>query len=456
MHLDPYYIVMGIAILVVFSYVFDWVAKRTNFPSILLLLGVGIILRPIMSGNGIEVPEADLNQYLSVFGIIGLIMIVLEGSLDLEINRKKMKLVGSSFLSALVILLATAFLIAGIIYGLTKESFLICLVNAIPFSVVSSAITIPSVVNLSRHKKEFLTYESTFSDILGIMFFNFIVINEVIDIHAFTGFFGELVILLLISILSTVALMYFMTAIKAHHKFFMIFAILMIIYSIGKMAHLSTLVLIMFFGVVLNNYRILDRLTPGKLRKIFDFPALDVELKFLKSVTAEVAFLIRTMFFVIFGFSFDFALLADNSVWIIGTLIIIAMLGIRFVYLKFTVKSSIFPEIFIAPRGLITILLFFSIPAGKMISGLGQGLLFYVIILSNILMMIGLMVSKKQDNGLSISSIEEARNENINEDVLNDINKAIEEEDSRIDLSEDNTIEPETESPDEEEKDDQI
>jgi hypothetical protein len=212
----------------------------------------------------------------------------------------------------------------------------------------------------------------------------------------------------------------------------------------------------MFFGIVLNNYRILDRLTPGKLRKIFDFPALDVELKFLKSVTAEVAFLIRTMFFVIFGFSFDFSLLADGDVWIIGTLIIIAMLGIRFVYLKFTVKSSIFPEIFIAPRGLITILLFFSIPAGKMISGLGQGLLFYVIILSNILMMIGLMASKKHDNGLSVSSIEEARNENINDDVLHDINMVIEDEVAREEFMDGNTIEPEIESPEEEEKDDQI
>jgi hypothetical protein len=105
---------------------------------------------------------------------------------------------------------------------------------------------------------------------------------------------------------------------------------------------------------------------------------------------------------------------------------------------------------------LITILLFFSIPAGKMISGLGQGLLFYVIILSNILMMIGLMASKKHDNGLSVSSIEEARNENINDDVLHDINMVIEDEVAREEFMDGNTIEPEIESPEEEEKDDQI
>lgn len=425
MPLNPYYIVLGISILVVFSYVFDWMAKKTNFPSILLLLIIGIISRQVFNSNGIVISETDIKNYLNVFGIIGLIMIVLEGSLDLEINRKKLKLIFSSFFSALIILLSTAFFISTIIYGITKKSFLICLVNAIPFSVVSSAITIPSVVHLGKIKKEFLTYESTFSDILGIMFFNFVVINEVINSTAFISFFVELVVLLLISIVSTLALMYFMTSIKAHHKFFMIFAILTIIFSIGKMAHWSTLVLIMFFGIVLNNYKILNRFIPTKLKKILDFPTLDVELKFLKSVTAEVAFLIRTIFFVIFGYSFDFVFLADINVWIIGTLIILVMLVIRYIYLKFTVRSSIFPEIFIAPRGLITILLFFSIPTSKVIYGLGAGVLFYVIILSNVLMMIGLISSKHKNIEISISAIENAQQENINDDVLHNINQEI-------------------------------
>lgn len=426
MDIDPYYIVLGVSVLVVFSYLFDWFAKKTNFPSILLLLIVGIAMKPLLEVNGITTP--DITPILSVFGIIGLIMIVLEGSLDLEISRKKIKLVGSSLISALVILMATSFLIAWIIYLMSDESFLVCFINAIPYSVVSSAITIPSVANLSKAKKEFLTYESTFSDILGIMLFNFVIINEVIDIRAFTGFFGELLILLVISIVSTLALMYLMTAIKKHHKFFMIFAILMIIYSIGKMAHLSTLVLIMFFGIVLNNHRYLKRLKPGKFKNLFDFPTLDIEMKFLKSVTAEVAFLIRTIFFVLFGFSFDFKLLASADVWVIGTLIIIAILIIRYIYLRFTVKSSLFPEIFIAPRGLITILLFFSIPSTRLMSGLGQGLLFYVIIVSNILMMAGLMIAKNKDRNLDISSIENTSN-NINELIIKEITDSIEEED---------------------------
>ena len=45
------------------------------------------------------------------------------------------------------------------------------LLFTIPLSVLSSAIIIPSLEGLSEYKKEFMIYESTFSDILGIVAF---------------------------------------------------------------------------------------------------------------------------------------------------------------------------------------------------------------------------------------------------------------------------------------------
>ncbi len=413
---DPYYIVIAISSLVVFSYVFDWLSKKTNFPSVLLLLGVGMTARWLAGYFDIIIP--DLNPLLTIFGIIGLILIVLEGSLDLSISRDKIKLISNSLISALVILLLTAISVAVIIMWSTGHSFIISLINAVPFSVVSSAITIPSVANLGKNKREFLTYESTFSDILGIMLFNFIVINEVINFQAFSMFFVEIILLLVISIISTLALLYFITTVKSHHKFFMIFAILMIIYSFGKMAHLSTLLLIMFFGLVLNNNHLLAKFKFNKWVSVFNFPKLDSELKFMKSVTAEVTFLVRTIFFVIFGFTFDLNLLNDQSIWITGLFIVGSMLLIRFMYFRFALKTNVLPEIFIAPRGLITILLFFSIPQEKIISEMGKGLLFFVIILSNLFMMAGLMIWKDSKNRITVSGIEEARSGNVDETII--------------------------------------
>jgi hypothetical protein len=49
------------------------------------------------------------------------------------------------------------------------------------------------------------------------------------------------------------------------------------------------------------------------------------------------------------------------------------------------------PELLIAPRGLITVLLFFSIPANYLFEGFNPGILLYTIILTNIAMSAGLI-----------------------------------------------------------------
>ena len=67
--------------------------------------------------------------------------------------------------------------ISFIINQFYHEDPIISLVYAVPLSIVSSAIVIPSVGSLMPEKKEFMIYEGTFSDILGIMFFYFLVEN---------------------------------------------------------------------------------------------------------------------------------------------------------------------------------------------------------------------------------------------------------------------------------------
>ena len=47
------------------------------------------------------------------------------------------------------------------------------IIYATPLSIISSAVAIPSSAGLRQQEKEFVVYESTFSDILGIMLFNY-------------------------------------------------------------------------------------------------------------------------------------------------------------------------------------------------------------------------------------------------------------------------------------------
>ena len=78
---------------------------------------------------------------------------------------------------ALVGLLASIYVAAEILYyfyaadGMTIEK---AWIYATPLSILSSAIIIPSVTALNPIKREFHIYESTFSDILGIIVFYYL------------------------------------------------------------------------------------------------------------------------------------------------------------------------------------------------------------------------------------------------------------------------------------------
>ncbi|MBL0328987.1 MAG: hypothetical protein IPP64_06135 [Bacteroidetes bacterium] len=142
---------------------------------------------------------------------------------------------------------------------------------------------------------------------------------------------------------------------------------------------------------MLNN---VDKFIKGKLANYLHLERLQSVTKELSQITAETAFIVRTFFFILFGFSINLILLNDINVILIGGLITICILLTRFIFLRFISKSNVFPEIFIAPRGLITIVLFYSIPSHFQTSYFNEGILFFVIIASSVMMMIGIMSTK--------------------------------------------------------------
>ncbi len=376
--------------LILISYLFNFITKKTNIPSVLLLIGLGIGMRLFADGRGFKLGR--INDILPILGTVGLILIVLEGAMELELDRKKSKLIWQSLAAALGILLATAFTMAtplAIAYG----DFHRGLLNAVPLAVISSAIAIPSVAHLTDpHKKEFITYESSFSDILGIMLFNFVLVNDDFTWGSLGHFLGEVVLILVMCTLGCIVLVYLMSRITQHVKFFLIIALLILVYSLAKLFHLSPLLLILAFGLMMNN---INLVIPPFLQKYLVQEKLEEELPIFKSITAESAFLIRTYFFVLFGFSIDLASLTNPKVWLIGGIMVVCLYTMRAMYLKWILNIPLLPEVFIAPRGLITVLIFFGIPATMILPDF-SGVLLFTIIATNIIMSGGLILYGRQ------------------------------------------------------------
>lgn len=382
-------IIISLCILVLLAYLFDITASRTRIPSVILLLATGWLVRQGAEKFSIYLP--DLTPILPVLGTVGLILIVLEGSLELELNRSKGPMIRKSFILALIPLLVLAFGLSYVLQYFGEDRFKDNLVNAIPLCVISSAIAIPTARSLVKTNREVVVYESSFSDILGVLFFNFIALNAVINIQTFGIFILQILLIVLISFVSTLGLSFLLNRIEHHIKFVPIVMLVILVYAISKIYHLPGLIFIMVFGLFLGN---LDELKHVKWIARLRPDELDAQVRVFKDLIAEGTFLVRISFFILFGFLIDtHELLNPNTLlWSVG--IVAAIHLVRSIQLLIT-GLPMMPLVFIAPRGLISILLFLSIAPENRVPLVNDSLLIQVVVLSALMMMLGMIFSKR-------------------------------------------------------------
>ncbi len=401
--MDSTLFIIGASLIVIVSFGFNLVAKKTNIPSVLLLIGLGILLQKVLPTMGLD--NINLMPLLEVMGLSGLVFIVLEAAIDLEITKEKRGLINSSLLSAFVLLLINSFLIAFLFKWYMQTDMFVSLVHAIPFAIISSAIVLPSVNNLATEKREFLIYESAFSDILGIMFFYFVI--ESAHMNSAVAIAGSLVfnviVTLVVSALSAFILLNMFQKITSEARLFFIIAILFLLYALGKLFHLSSLLLILVFGLIVENRHIIFT---GKLRQLFKPESVDEVYRELRIITVESSFVIRTFFFVIFGLTISLSLLLNPTTILISLAIIVIIFAVRLLYFRIFLPGKITLEALVTPRGLITLLLFFTIPQEYRIEEFSDGILLYVILVTSLIMGIALIFNGKKkkvtnDNGIA-------------------------------------------------------
>lgn len=394
-------IIISICALLIFAYVFDISSARTKIPSVILLLFLGWGVKQISTFFQIEIP--NLTSVLPILGTIGLILIVLEGSLELELTRSKLPFVKKSAIIAFVPIILISFGLASLIQYYSGIDYRAALSNAIPLAIISSSIAIPSAQNLISKNKEFITYESSMSDIFGVILFNFVTFNEYFSFESVTIFVGQIVLIIIISFIATLGLAFLLSKIKHPVKFAPIILLVILIYEISKIYNLPALVFILLFGIFLGN---LDELKHIKFIQRLRPEILTNEVHKFKDLTAEMAFLIRALFFLLFGFLIETSEIinTDTIIWAIG--ITAGIFIIRYVLLK-AFKIAISPLLYIAPRGLITILLFLSIPLNLVSPLVNNSLIIQVIVLTALVMMFGLLFNKKGSKLANTSNIED-------------------------------------------------
>ena len=412
-------------LLVVFSYLFDAIARKTKFPSVILLMFTGIIIRAVTNLYGFT-DFVFLDKLIPVLGTVGLILIVLEGALELDIKREKLPVILKGFFAAALILILNIIAVSWAFENILNLEHKTAIIFAIPLAIISSAVAIPSAAGLLNREKEFVVYESTFSDILGIMIFNYAIRQfesnqTLISAESIVALGLQIIGVIVVSLIITYLLFQLLQKIEHHVKFFLILALLVLVYAFGKFFHLPALVTIFIFGLFLSNVK---ALLPGFMQRYLDLNQTEKGLHEFHILTAESTFLVKTFFFLFFGFSISLVEFSSVTPFIYGVLIFGIMLLIRYLYFiatTFKIKPS--PLVYMSPRGLISILLFLQIKEVTFIntaaSIIDEQVLLVVILASMLMMTLGTMKKPNQNPELE-SSEDSEENETNTLDVFLD------------------------------------
>ncbi|HQR12123.1 MAG TPA: sodium:proton antiporter [Casimicrobiaceae bacterium] len=347
--------ILAASALLLVAYLLDIVGRRWKLPSVVLLIGTGILLRQLLDSLDLQLKWVD--PIVPVIGTVGLILIVLEGALDLEVSRERLRLIASSATSTVLGFCVTIFLFALLFQFTLGFETPIAVLAAIPFAVISSAVAIPAASSLAAQPREFVIYESSLSDILGVLVF-YAWLDADGSLRSFTmDLAGSGVISLAAAMAAALGIYYLINQLEGHVRFLPVIAGLICLYAVGKQLHLSPLILVLGCGLLINNPHLISW---NKWMRSLHSEGYDQTLKEFKGLVAELTFAMKSFFFLLLGYWTEITQLASLRAWLIAGAGVAIVYGSRWLILRMLRQAAAAQLLWIAPRGLITVLLFLS------------------------------------------------------------------------------------------------
>lgn len=372
--------ILAASALLLVAYALEHFGRRFRVPGVVLLIVCGLAARQILDAFGVRL--AWIEPIVPVIGTLGLILIVLEGALDLTVTRQRKRLIAAAAAASLAgfgLGLAGFALLFTQLLGMPLDNAILA---ATPFAVVSSAVAIPAATGLPESSREFVVYESALSDILGVLvFYAWLSANG--SVEAFTtDLLGGGAFSLVVAAIASVGLFYFINQIEGHVRFVPLLAGLVFLYAIGKELHLSPLIIVLVCGLVINNPHLVT--WHARMRPLHT-KGYDETLRDFKSIVAELTFATKSVFFLLLGYWTD----VRSMLSVRGVLVAIAgvagILAARYVVLRLLRRPDTPSLLWLAPRGLVTVLLFLSAQHAGKVDGFPFGAVMLVVLVTSAL-----------------------------------------------------------------------
>ena len=350
--------VLAVSALLVFAYLLDVFGRRTRLPPVVLLIVTGIAARQVLDGLNLHLGWVD--PMVPIIGTVGLILIVLEGALDLSLRRERLPLIARASFVMLAGFMACVAGFTVLFQHALGLAVAPAALAAVAVAVISSAVAIPSATGLADNTREFVVYESSLSDIVGVLVFYAWLESAGRFSHFLPALFGGMFLSLIAAIAAIAAgigILFLINRVEGHVRFLPLLAGLTLLYAIGKELHLSPLVLILVCGLLLNNTQLLQTVRPlaDLLR-----PGYGDTLREFKGLVGELTFAVKSFFFLMLGYWTDLAAMMDWRAWAVMVAGIGFIYPVRYAVLRLARQPDASRLVWIAPRGLITVLLFLT------------------------------------------------------------------------------------------------
>jgi len=388
--------------LLVLAFVANRLARRTRVPDAVVLILTGLLLGPVLH-------LVDARQYENVtrgFGTLALILILFEGGLELDV-RETLRHLGGGLMLSWSAYMITAALVAGIAkwsLGLSWDGSL--LVGAV-LGCVSSTIMLPVLQQIPVRKPVKLTLlvESSVGDVLAVL-----TVGVLLNLHlshgsllkgVIGGFVFEVGVSVVFGVAAGIAWSRLMPVLS-DQRFWqaLTLAVVLLLYSGTTAAHASGLFAVLVFGIVLANMPQIRKELFPVLSLSIDQPAEDLHHQIL-NFHSELAFLIRTFFFVMIGAVVQFSGLRANAAPILG--FACAVLLARWIAVnlsRWTWKEITSQEreliVLLLPRGLITAVLAIQVIQERGAEfGFLRAVAFAIILLTNFLVVLASLRARR-------------------------------------------------------------
>jgi len=379
--------------------------RLTRIPDVIVLLAIGLLLGPVFGW----VQPARFRTITDALGTLALILILFEGGLDLNLRDTVRHFPGGVLL---------AFVGYGLSLGLVAlvawRSHDFPLVPALLVGAVlgctSSSIVLPVLQQLEIRDplRVILLIDSSLGDVLAVT-----TVSALLDFGAHSGpfvggFVGNVTLKMIASVAAAVlagTLWSRVLPLLSEQRFWqaVTFSVVLLLYASTQAAGHSGLLSVLAFGLTLANVR---RVDPRLLGVFFavEPPGKEHQEHHVQLLAfySEMAFLVRTVFFVLLGVVVDVRGLKGHTLLTLGSL------GALVVARAAAVKTSRWSwgaigqqdreiALWVFPRGLITAVLAIQVlnAQGRQFDFL-PALAFATIVVTNILLIFGSIRAKRK------------------------------------------------------------